>query len=72
MRFCGMRVVLALFFLSWVVSSKFSGWVVSDLVGWLFRPIFRVSVILAFGRFGQSLEVIMYELMCKDGQMDRC
>ena len=37
-----MRVVLALF-LSWVVSSKFRGWVVSDLVGWSFWPIFRVS-----------------------------
>ena len=34
-------------FLSWVVSSKFRGWVVSDLVGWSFRPIFRVSVVLA-------------------------
>ena len=29
--------------LSWVVSSKFRGWVVSDLVGGSFRPIFRVS-----------------------------
>ena len=32
MSFCGMRVVLALF-LSWVVSFKFRGWVVSDMVG---------------------------------------
>ena len=54
-----MRVVVNLF-LSWVVSSKFRGW---DFVGWSFRPIFRVSVILAFGRFGQSLVVIMYELL---------
>ena len=37
-----MQVVLALF-LSWVVSSKFRGWVVLDLVGWSFRPIFRMS-----------------------------
>ena len=34
--FCGMRVVLVQVFLSWVVSSKFRGWVVSDLVGWSF------------------------------------
>ena len=56
-----MRVVLALF-LSWVVSSKFRGWVVSDLVGWSFQPIFRVSH-FGFGCFGQSLKVIMYALL---------
>ena len=31
-------------FLSWVLSSNFRGWVVSDLVGWsLFPPNFTVS-----------------------------
>ena len=38
--------------------SKFRGWVVSDLVGESFRPIFRVSHC-----FGQSLKVIMYALL---------
>ena len=57
-------------FLFWVVSSKFSGLVFLDLVGWSFWPIFRVSVILAFGRFGQSLEVIMYELLYVYGWTD--
>ena len=52
--------------------SKFRGWVVSDLVGGLFRPVFRVSH-FGLGCFGQSLKVIMYALLyvCErtDGQM---
>ena len=38
-----MRVILVRVDLSWVVSSKLRGWVVSDFVGGSFRPIFRVS-----------------------------
>ena len=42
--------------------SKFRGWVVLDLVGGSFQPIFRVS---HFGLwlFRQSLKVIMYALL---------
>ena len=36
---------------------QFRGWVVSDLVGGSFRPIFRV--ISVFGCFGQRLKVII-------------
>ena len=43
MSHCGIRVILALGGMSWVVSSKFRGWVISDLVGGSFRPTFRVS-----------------------------
>ena len=42
--------------------SKFRGWVVSDLVGGSFRPIFRVSHFV-FGCFGQNLKVIKYALL---------
>ena len=58
-----------IFFLSWVVSSKFRGWVVLDLVGWSFRPIFRVSH-FSIGRFGQSLKVIMHALLYVYGWTD--
>ena len=57
-----MRVILVLVDLSWVVSSKFSGWVVSDLVGGSFGQ-FSERVISVFGYFGQSLKVIMHALL---------
>ena len=38
-----MRVILSWVDLSWVVSCKFRGCVVSDLVGGSFWPIFRLS-----------------------------
>ena len=38
-----MRVVLALYFGPGWFHLTLRGWVVSDLVGWSFRPIFRVS-----------------------------
>ena len=68
-----MRVVLALFF-SWVVSSKFRGWVVSDLVGWLFRPVFKVSHFGLWSFWPKSESDYLCIIICvyMDGQMGRC
>ena len=61
--------------MSWVVSSKFRGWVISDLVGWSFRPIFRVShfgLWLFWPKSESDNYMCMHYYMCMNGQMGRC
>ena len=60
----------SLVFLFWVVSSKFRGWVVSDFVGWSFRPIFRVSQFGLSSLWPKSEKVIMYALLYDYGLTD--
>ena len=54
---------------------QFRGWVISDVVGGSFQPIFRVShfgIWLFWPKSESDNYMCMHYYMCMNGQMGRC